>query len=189
MLTIEGLRVNKSSTLAMEFESLFKEYYPRLVLYAFEIIKDRAQAEDLVQEAFVKYWKGSCEVADNPVAIKNYLYTTVRNSALNVIRHEKVKQKYSRQVDSESAEERTALNALIQSEVLAGLAKALQSLPEGCQRISYMSFLEGMKNDEIARELGVSVNTVKTQKRRAVQLLRLKLDPEVVALLVFFLDL
>lgn len=173
----------------MEFESIFKEYYPRLVLFAFEIIRDKAQAEDLVQEAFVKYWNYRSEVVDHPTAIKNYLYTSVRHAALNVLRHEKVRQKYSRQLDNNAMEERTALNALIQSEVLAGLAQAIRSLPEGCQRISCMSFLEGMKNDEIARELGVSVNTVKSQKRRAVQLLRLKLDPGVATLLILLFDL
>jgi RNA polymerase sigma-70 factor (ECF subfamily) len=41
-----------------------------------------------------------------------------------------------------------------------------------------MGYLEGMKNHEIAKELGISVNTVKTQKQRALQLLRLKLKPE-----------
>lgn len=172
----------------MEFESLFKEYYPRLVFFAFEITRDRAQAEDLVQDAFVTYWKGRSEVADHPLAIKNYLYTTVRRAALNVLRHEKVREKFARQQPAEAAEERTALHALIHSEVLAGLAEALRSLPEGCQRISSLSFLHGMKNEEIARELGVSVNTVKTQKRRAVQLLRLRLDPEVVALLLLFIE-
>jgi RNA polymerase sigma-70 factor (family 1) len=172
----------------MEFKNLFKEYYPRLVFFAFEIIRDRAGAEDLVQDAFVTYWKGRSEVADHPVAIRNYLYTTVRRAALNVLRHEKVREKFARQQDSAAAEEHTALHALIHSEVLAGLASAIRSLPEGCQRISCMSFLHGMKNEEIARELGVSVNTVKTQKRRALQLLRLRLNPEALALLLLFIE-
>lgn len=185
----KGPTVGITGTSTSDFKQLFDSYYPRLVLYAFEIIGDKCQAEDIVQEAFVKYWDNKNSVANQGAAIKNYLYTTVRNASFNILRHEKVKQRYCQEQVTEQAENQNALHALIQSEVLAALAKAIQSLPEGCQRISCLTFLEGMKNEEVALHLGVSVNTVKTQKRRAVQLLRMRMSPEITTILLLLFTL
>jgi len=183
----KGASVDTKSPSTWDFRNLFDEYYPRLVLYAFEIIGDKCQAEDVVQEAFVKYWKNKGNVATQPTTIKNYLYATVRNASFNILRHEKVKQRFCQQQVTEEAEEQNALYTLIQSEVIAALAKAIHSLPEGCQRISCLSFLEGMKNEEVANHLGVSINTVKTQKRRAIQLLRMRMNPEMLTILLVLL--
>lgn len=170
------------------FEQFFKGFYPRLVYFAFQILGDKTKAEDIVQEAFIKYWDHKEEVSQNPIAIKNFLYSTVKNSSLNVVRHEKVVEKYKSNFTPLEAEEATVINYIIQSEVLAEIHQAIQTLPESCQRISRMGYLEGMKNHEIAATLGISINTVKTQKQRAMQLLRLRLNPETFALLALVLD-
>ncbi len=170
------------------FEQFFKNFYPRLVYFAFQILADKNKAEDIVQEAFVKFWDHKEAVSPNPIAIKNFLYATVKNSSLNSVRHEKVVEKYKSNYIPSEAEEATIINYIIQSEVLAEIHQAIQNLPESCQRISRMGYLEGMKNHEIAATLGISINTVKTQKQRAMQLLRLRLNPETFALLALVLD-
>ncbi|QMU30890.1 RNA polymerase sigma-70 factor [Adhaeribacter radiodurans] len=170
------------------FEQFFKSYYSRLVYFAYQILADKSKAEDIVQEAFIKFWDHKEEVTMNPVAIKNFLYSTVKNSSLNIVRHEKVVEKYKSNFTPAEVEETTVVNYIIQSEVLAEIHQAIQTLPESCQRISRMGYLEGMKNHEIAATLGISINTVKTQKQRAMQLLRLRLNPETFALLLVLFD-
>ncbi|RDC62778.1 RNA polymerase sigma-70 factor [Adhaeribacter pallidiroseus] len=170
------------------FEQFFKNYYPRLVYFAFQILGDKTKAEDTAQEAFIKFWDHKEEVSQNPVAIKNFLYSTVKNASLNIVRHEKVVEKYKSNFAPLEAEDATVINHIIQSEVLAEIHQAMQTLPESCQRISRMGYLEGMKNHEIAATLGISINTVKTQKQRAMQLLRLRLNPETFAILALVLD-
>lgn len=86
-----------------------------------------------------------------------------------------------------TVDEKNVINNIIQSEVLAEVYQALATLPESCQRISRMSYLEGLKNEEIAVKLGITVNTVKTQKQRGLQLLRLRLNPEIFNLLLLLL--
>lgn len=171
------------------FEQLFKAYYSRLCYFSFQFVKDKVNAEDIVQEAFFKYWDHREELSLNctDAAVKNFLYSTVRNASLNRIRHDKVVSNYLELQDPAPIEEFNIIHSIIRSEVLAELHMALDTLPESCQRISKMGYLAGMKNSEIAQKLGISVNTVKTQKKRGLQLLRLILKPEVYTTFIAFL--
>ncbi|WP_411273350.1 RNA polymerase sigma-70 factor [Daejeonella sp.] len=170
------------------FEQLFKTYYPRLCHFSFQIVRDKVSAEDLVQEAFIKYWGHREEISTHDIAVKNFLYSTVRNASLNLIRHHKVVSQYLEQQNPAPIEEFNIIHSMIRSEVLAEIHKALEILPESCQRISRMGYLEGMKNSEIAQKLGLSINTVKTQKQRGLQLLRVILKPEVLTVFIMLLQ-
>ncbi|WP_461066933.1 RNA polymerase sigma-70 factor [Spirosoma horti] len=169
---------------SLELDSLFKEYYDRLVYFSVQIIRDQGQAQDITQDAFIKYWQEREAIFPNKVAIKNYLYSTVRNASLNVIRHNKVVDDYREQHGFSETEELTIMDAIISSEVMAELYSAIESLPANYRTISKMSYLEGKKNQEIADELNMSINTVKKQKQRALELLRLRLSPELLAVLL-----
>lgn len=172
----------------LRLEHIFSEYYARLVHFCFQIVHDKSAAEDIVQDAFVNYWDLRQTVLNNKQSIKSFLYSSVRNASFNYIRHDKVIEKYIQSLEPDPVEEINAMHYIIRSEVLGEIHKAISSLPESCQRISRMGYLEGKKNQEIAEELGISVNTVKTQKQRALQLLRLKLSPEFFAVLVLLTD-
>ncbi|WP_338876030.1 RNA polymerase sigma-70 factor [Spirosoma sp. SC4-14] len=167
-----------------ELDSLFREFYNRLVYFSFQIIRDQAQAQDIVQDAFIKYWQERDSVVPNKVAIKNYLYSSVRNASLNSIRHNRVVDDYIQQQGQTEPEELPVIESIISSEVIAEIHSAIEALPEHYRIISEMSYLEGKKNQEIADELGMSVNTVKKQKYRALELLRLRLTPELLGILI-----
>lgn len=168
----------------LALESLFREFYDRLVYFSWQIVKDQAQAQDIAQDAFITYWQERATVLPNPSAIKNYLYTTVRNASLNVIRHGKVVDDYCQQQGTAEPEEGSIMDAIISAEVIAQIHTAIETLPESYRQVSVMSYLEGKKNQEIADELGLSINTVKKQKHRALELLRLRLSPELFGLLL-----
>ncbi|GAB4022823.1 RNA polymerase sigma-70 factor [Spirosoma koreense] len=165
-------------------DSLFKEFYDRLVYFSLQLVHDQAQAQDITQDAFIKYWQERESILANKIAIKNYLYTTVRNASLNAIRHEKVIDAYRLQQGTNEPEEATIMDAIISSEVMAEIHSAIEALPETYRQISVMSYLEGKRNQEIADELGMSVNTVKKQKYRALELLKLRLSPELFMILL-----
>jgi RNA polymerase sigma-70 factor (family 1) len=169
------------------FEQLFKAYYPRLCHFSFQIVKDKVIAEDVVQDVFIKYWNLKGKISVHEIAVKNFLYSTVRNASLNLIRHHKVVYNYMEQQDPSPIEEFNIIHSIIRSEVFAEIHTALETLPESCKRISRMGYLDGMKNSEIAQELGISVNTVKTQKQRGLQLLRLLIKPETFTVYLIFL--
>jgi RNA polymerase sigma-70 factor (family 1) len=161
----------------LDLKELFDRYYTRLVYFSAQIVGSKEAAEDIAQDAFIKCWSQREDIEKHELAIKSYLYSTVKHASLNAVRHQKVKADYAMHVSHRSVTEESLDETIIFSEVLAELHTALDTLPERCQRISKMGYLEEMKNGEIAEELGISVNTVKTQKQRALQLLRLMLKP------------
>lgn len=166
---------------------VFDTYYDRLVFFCFKLLNDKEQAKDITQEAFLKYWQRADEVAHNDTAIKNFLYSTVHHAALNVVRHGKVVDTYLQRRGKAEPFENSVMEAMISAEVIAEIHAAIETLPLPYRTISIMGYFEGKKNQEIADELGMSVNTVKKQKQKALELLRLKLRPELftVFLLLF----
>lgn len=162
---------------------LFRENYHALVFFAFKMLDSKAEAEDVVQDAFVNYWNQQSKVSEE--AVKSYLYTTVRNSSLNVLRSRLVAMRHEQEAVGEQS--RTILEQLLEAETMAIVHKAIATLPPVCQQIARLSHFEGKRNEEIAVELGISVNSVKTHKQRALQLLRKKLSPELLALVPLLL--
>lgn len=181
------LRMSGSFKEESSLEDLFKEYYERLVYFAYQVIKDKDTAEDIVQETFIKFWNQRKNIEADGLAIKSYLYSTVKNNCLNILRHQKVEEKYKEKLGKVYSEEVGIVQLIIRAEVVSELHRALQTLPAGCRQISRLGYFEGKSNPEIAAELGISVNTVKTQKQRGLQLLRLRLDPEMFSLLLLSL--
>lgn len=187
LFTLPELSKNKHNSKAA-FEDIFNGNYANMVYFSFNIIKDKREAEDIVQEAFLNYWNRKHEVSQDLTAIKSFLYTAVKNASLNVLRHQKVIKKFQDQLPQILVDDKSIVNAIIQAEVISKIHNALESLPPGCRQISRMSYLDDKNNHEIALELGISVNTVKTQKQRAMQLLRQKLTPEILSIfLLLFL--
>lgn len=160
-----------------QFERLFKKFFKKLCYFAFQFVGNMAEAEDAVQETFIKFWDQK-QNFKNEEAIKSFLYISVRNACLNIIRHKQVRINHAETQSPDShIEHPDYLNNIIKAEVLAHLYEAVETLPDGCKRIFEMSYFEELKNPQIAEMLEVSVNTVKTQKYRAVKLLHEKLKP------------
>ena len=170
-------------------KSVFNEYYERLVYFSDKIVKDITVAEDIVQEALIKYWENREYIAEGRSSVKSYLYTTVKNISLNTIRHHQVIKRFKEQYIVPEIDDNTIDNIIIQTEIFSKIQTAINSLPGRCKEISHMGFIAGMKNQEIAKELGISVNTVKTQKQRAIKILRLKFLIQLIfQLLLLFLE-
>jgi RNA polymerase sigma-70 factor (family 1) len=167
---ITDLKNGKASAL----NTLFRQYYAPLCLFATRLTKDAAASEDIVGETFVKFWSkhGNFESEDN---IKAFLYISVRNACLNFIKQLQraaVTQKQMAYLAEEK--EGFVLNEMVRAEVVKEIMTEIDKLPAQCQKIFKMSYLEGLKNDEIAVLMRISIHTVRNQKIRALQLLKTK---------------
>ena len=89
--------------------------------------------------------------------------------------------------DKDMIEEQTIMDAMMQAEVINQLMEAINQLPQGCRQVLQLAIFEKLSNDEIATNLTISINTVKSQKKRALQLLRTRLDARMLTLLLFLL--
>ncbi len=168
-----ALRLSKRDEAA--FEQVFKTHYKNLHAYAFTILKDEDEAEEMVQQVFFKLWERSEHLSfSGPIAA--YLYRAVHNESLNFIKHQKVKAghqlhvAYSMKNKSEQAQPRT-----IRKELENKFREALNELPEQCRTVFQLSRFEDMKYKEIADKLDISVKTVENHMGKALKLLRAKL--------------
>ncbi|PSL45681.1 RNA polymerase sigma-70 factor (ECF subfamily) [Chitinophaga niastensis] len=170
---------------------LFKFYYPQLCLFAARLITNEPAAEEIAEETFMKFWqrRDNFETIQN---IKAFLYITTRNSCMDYLR-KAVREEHSlkqltyitREDDDEFMQ-----TSIIHSEVLGEIYREIEQLPPKCKQIFKLSFIEGMKNQEIADHLGLALPTVKNQKTRAVCLLKtvlLKKDVWTMVILLFSL--
>ncbi len=168
-------------------EEVFKRYYPRLCHFAWQFLHDKDVIEDIVQDAFIAYWNNIGAIADHDVAIKNFLYTSVRNFCYNVIRRERTTQRFHLLHQADECEESQVLTKIIRSEIMDEIYKIVQSMPVACQKVFRLGYLEGLTNQQIAKKLDISINTVKTQKQRGLKIIKGKLNPELFALVAVLL--
>jgi RNA polymerase sigma-70 factor (family 1) len=151
----------------------FKTYYSPLCYFAAQLIRDKPAAEDIVKDTFIKLWTKHKDF-ESPQNVKAFLYITVRNASLNYLRHLGVRETAQKELlylgrDREDAH---VLHSMIKTEILNKVYWRMERFPEKRRHIFKLAYLEGLKNEEIASMLDISVSTVKTQKARAILALR-----------------
>lgn len=151
------------------FQKLYYLLNKRLIFFAVGMVGEEI-AGDIVQDAFIKLWERH-EQFSNFNALKAFLYLSIKNACINLSKRDHVFQRYQ-QTLTEPVDEQHMLYRLIEAEVIDEVYLALQRLPEGCRNVIFLSYFEGLSNQEVANELNVSINTVKTQRVRALKLLR-----------------
>lgn len=168
----------------LKMKELFTLYYPRLCYFAFQIVGDEAVAEDLVQDAFVRYWQNIDKIATDDQAVYRFLYVCVRNLCYNHLKRRQVVRRWEGLREMRDHEDPVFVNHIIRSEVIAEVHRIMEQMPAACRQIFEMSYLEGIPNSIIAEKLSISINTVKTQKQRGIRFLRKKISPEFYVILL-----
>ena len=151
------------------YKNVFNHFYKGLVLYANNFLFDQQASEDVVQEVFISLWENAKNI-EIKSSLKAYLYAMVRNKCLNYLKSVKITDELNvidlnsmlvleEDLDLISEEEKTILYNHI--------LKIIETFPESMQQVFKLKFIENYKYEEIADELGISVNTVKTQLKRA----------------------
>ena len=168
-----ALRLSKRDEAA--FEQVFKTHYKNLHAYAFTILKDEDEAEEMVQQVFFKLWERSEHLSfSGPIAA--YLYRAVHNESLNFIKHQKVKAGHQLHV-AYSMKNKTehGQGKVMRKELENKFREALNELPEQCRTVFQLSRFEDMKYKDIADKLNISIKTVENHMGKALKLLRTKL--------------
>ncbi|WOK08679.1 RNA polymerase sigma-70 factor [Imperialibacter roseus] len=170
-LLVERLRNKEEGA----FEIVFNSFYSILCSYANKYLNDPESAEEIVQDVFVKFWE-KCESLAPDSSVKSYLFRSVHNTCLNHLKHLKVRDAYKHYVVNYLEKESTyAYGIHEEPDLEQKIEVAISSLPPQCQRIFRMSRFDGLKYQEIADHIGISVKTVEVQMGKALRLLREKL--------------
>jgi RNA polymerase sigma-70 factor (ECF subfamily) len=167
------------------FELLFRFYYPGLVTFVSQIILDKDEAEEIVQDFFVQLWTGRNNIKKSET-LKNYVFVSVKNRAFNYLKKEQIREKTLGQL--KELVEKDALyqsDLFVESELQQQIAKAMEKLPERTREVFMMSRFKGISNDEIATQLELSKRTVETQISNALKILREELKDYRFLMLLF----
>jgi RNA polymerase sigma-70 factor (family 1) len=171
------------------FNAVFKCYYRELRYFIEKIINNREEAEDITVQLFTKLFKmhGQFDTSEN---IKAFLFITARNTCLNYLSSEqRNKKRLKKFTDLQSThspvipDNELLHQEMIEAYVLNSVYEEVERLPNECRRIFKMLYIEGLKPSEIAKELNLTPETIRSQKRRALQLLRIRLSDNQMALI------
>lgn len=163
-----------------DFDSLFRKYQQRLLLYTLKFVESESDALDIVQNIFVAVWENG-KYRQEEDLVQAYLFSAVKNSCLNYIKHQKVVRKFEHDValeikEMEALHYHSGEKSLIEKESLKQINDAIDSLPDIYREVIFLSRFDGLKNHEIAERLNIPVRTVETRIFRGLNALKEKMS-------------
>ncbi len=157
---------------AEAFEKVFQEYYKALCGHAYKLLLDGDDAEEMVQNVFVKFWNKREHVTITS-SIKSYLYQAVKNESLNYLKHKLVVRDHVTESLHTKPDEPS--DTVVVSELHKKIEDVLQAIPPERKKIFLMNRNDGLKYREIADKLNISIKTVENQMGKALKYLRTEL--------------
>jgi len=169
------------------FDFVFNYYYSGLCAYARRWVDDPDTAEDLVQDFFVRLWTNSSGL-EITSSLKSYFFASVKNKAINHLKHVKVREGYGDYVLNAAFGQQEYSNwEFTEPELTELIDRGLQKLPPRCRKIFILSRLEGNNNESIAKMLNISKRTVEVQISNALKILRIELKDYLPSILLLWL--
>ncbi|MCK0191791.1 sigma-70 family RNA polymerase sigma factor [Arenibacter sp. F20364] len=151
-----------------EMEKLFKEHFPMLCLVAFGIVKNRDAAKDIVQNFYLSFWQRKASISIT-ISFKAYAIGAVKNLSLQSLDKAKKEKSLLQSLNSPKYEDPEDIAS---SNTNGKIQALLNELPESRKQIFISAIINGQSYAEIAETQGISINTVKTQMKRAYAFLR-----------------
>lgn len=172
---------------AQAYKYLYDRYYIALCAYSSQMISSEEEVEDLVQEVFVAVYAGEHNFFDIR-ELTNYLYKSCYNKCISFIRshqlHDELLTAFAKKQIEEQDDEAIYAKT-IREELIRQLYVYIEELPEEQKRIMLLR-IEGLEWGQIAQQLGISINTVKTQRMRSYKYLRERMGGSNFSVLLLF---
>jgi RNA polymerase sigma-70 factor (ECF subfamily) len=155
------------------YDYIFRRYFKKLRVFAQNILPCQFDADDLVQDCFVKLWEKRAMLKE-PSQIEGFLFTTVRNACYSVLRKNQIGHIDLDRIDV-SEELDSIEQSIIKAEMLSQLFNQIDHLPERMGQVCKLYFIEGKDDREIARQFNTVAGTVRNQRHKAIRAIREKL--------------
>ncbi len=157
----------------ISFEQIYRQYWSRLYIYAFNVLRERQLCEDIVQDVFIDLWAKRHDVQIS--YIHSYLHQSVKYQICNHFRESKYKKQLLLKFDLMNTEYKID-EYYEQKELKAQIKEVVSQLPEQRRIIFTMSRYEGLSNREISKILNISLQTVKNQISKSLKNIRVSLS-------------
>lgn len=170
---------------AEAFDTLFGEYGQKLFGFALKYLKSEAEAEELVQEVFVRVWENRKSLKSE-YSFKSYLYTIALNQIRKFFNKQANALRYLTEVkNNDSLLDNNTVDSIDYASVLEHIDELIEKLPERKKLIFIKSRKEGKSSKEIAAELQITVGAVDNQISDAMKIIRETLKNENLSILLF----
>lgn len=163
------------------FEAVFREFAGPLCAFAFGFVKSHDLAAEVVHDVFLRMWERHerIEVRDS---LKAYLYRATRNRALDVLRRDALLQHWKDAEVDEPSHDLTGRIAppeelVEQRDLASALAQVIDELPDRRRMVLLCRWRDGLRNDQVAELMGISIKTVENQMTQALRTVRARLAP------------
>lgn len=155
------------------FDRIVERYYSALLSFSFGITRRYDKSEDIVQELFVNLWEARRRNRER-TSLRDYLYRAARNRSLNYLRTEMRQRNMRQKIE---VQEENLWRTILDEEVRRLLRLAIDSLDPRQREVITLT-LDGVKQEKIAEQLGISLRTVKSVKAESVDAIRKALDED-----------
>lgn len=155
------------------FNQLFRQHFRALSFFAHSLIGQELNAEDIVQECFIKVWNRRLQLKDLS-ELKSYLYAAVKNDCLNYLHNQSVRDK-KRQAYIDGQEQAIMMGIdqeIVKAETIRELNDRIEQLPDKMREVVRLYYFEGKNSGEIGRLLQKNPDTVQHQRKTALRMLR-----------------
>lgn len=177
------LRIQKDDMIA--FYNIYERYSKRLFGFVLKYIKLEVDAEEIVQEVFVKIWESRNKI-DAYSSFETFLFTIAYNSTMSLLRKRVREKKYVDHIKAiQIRNAPTLIEEIHFNELNEKLQSLLNDLTPRQKEIFHLSREEGLTHDEIARKLNISVNTVKKHMNNTLTFLKSHLNNGLIINLLF----
>lgn len=171
------------------FRELFLRYTPRIYKFAYSYLKNRNDAEEIIQIVFLKIWKKRNTI-DTSKNIRAYIFKITVNSIYDFIKQKKSEYSFQKRFRlNKIFPENNTWNTLINNEMQHNLLNCINKLPNRQKKIFQLSKVEGYTNDEISVKTGLSKRTVENHLYRAILFLKQNFRNEILFTSLFLLHL
>ncbi len=181
---VEGLKNGDRKV----FQQIFDAYYDPLCRYCMQRIANQEDAEEIVQDIFVKLWTKRQELKID-LSLRAYLYRTALNRIINYGDHLKIKKIHQDHILSGNSSIANQSDELLKQEIQLLAAEAINAMPEKRREVYLLSRHDGLKYNEIAERLDVSVKTVEAHLSKALEQMRVYLKDYIPAIFLAMANL
>jgi RNA polymerase sigma-70 factor (ECF subfamily) len=170
------------------FDTLYNKYNKRVYKFGYSILKSHEDSENLVQDVFLNFWENRYKV-ENDSSIRSYLFTITYHSAISIIRKKARETDFIEHLKSLGKVSEDCVNMEIEYiELTNRLSEIIKALPPRQKEVYLLQKVEGLKYNEIADRLNISVNTIENHMSRALKTIREKLgNYSLITILFWFL--
>jgi RNA polymerase sigma-70 factor (ECF subfamily) len=170
---VESLRAGKEKAYA----KLFEEYYRPLAVFANKYLNDLESSKELVQDLFVSIYENR-KTQVITTSLRSYLYQSVRNRCLNQLKKEGVRREYEKNARQSGTSNDSLEDQIHANELEHQIFQILSRLSPKGREVFIMSRVDGLRNQEIAHKLEISIRTVETHISNVLKELRQRLGEE-----------